>query len=314
MSSAAEKAMDMITKRVPDSAPPVNKSTEIRETISLLKDLGIIGQPQPQPKSLIEQIAELVGNPVFGPMIRDFFVPKNPLDQLGQVTTLFDVIEKIRGAAGDGGGKKDWRAMLAEGAIQRGPDILKEIGELLDKNREAASERRAAAEANARAMEIARTMPPPGQLAAAAPVASAPQSAPIAAAPLRVVPLDNVAQPSPSASSPAAATIPAAEGLSQKDTDAVAAFMKKRIVEMLDEGRDAEDVVDFIDDVDPTVNNLLAEHTPDMVTMFLRGDPLLGKAVQSPNWKQFLSVAQEYIKEIRAEDAAIDAHATPIPS
>jgi hypothetical protein len=89
--------------------------------------------------------------------------------------------------------------------------------------------------------------------------------------------------------------------------------MERRIVEMIEEGRDAEDVVDFIEDVDHTLNDMLAGYTADIVTTFLAGRPIIGRATKLPGWTDFLRTAQAYIKEIREEDKAIETAAAAAP-
>ncbi len=98
------------------------------------------------------------------------------------------------------------------------------------------------------------------------------------------------------------------------ESDVVADWMERRIVEMVNDKREAEDVVDFIEEVDPTLNDMLAAYTPDLVTTFLAGRLIIGKATQHPRWNVFLLDAQKYIKEIREEDKAIEAAAQHVPA
>lgn len=314
LTNASDKAIDIVTRQTPQAQ---DQTTQLANLVSIVKGL----MPPPADSGLTTLLA-----PLLKPLIEKLMQPTDPMAQVTMFLTIFEKLDTLRGSGTGGDGKaKDWRAMLAEGAVQKGPELLRELRETFQVNKEAAEARRAAAEANARTMEIARSMPAPGQPAAngvpAAATAQAPSVMP-AAGPLRVVPINGdtlAGQPSPmpaAVPAPQSAPIapPAAPGLSAKDTDAVAAFMKEKIVQMVSDGRDAEDIVDFIDDVDPSVNDLLAQFTPEIVTNFLAADSILSKATGLPHWGVFLQNAQAYIKEIRLEDAAIEAHATAVPS
>lgn len=297
ITNASDKAIEIVTKQTPQGT---DQLTQLTQMASLLKTL----MPPPADSGLTGLLA-----PLLKPLIEKLMAPTDPMAQITMFLTIFEKLDTLRGGGGESK-PKDWRAMLAEGAVQKAPEILKEIKDIVGTTRDTAVERRAAAEAQARAMEIARTMPPAG---APAQPPAAPSVMPNG--PLRVVPLDGAppavqteihqeAQPAPAA----------APGMSVNESDAVAAFMKRRIVEMIAEKRDAEDVVDFIEDVDPTVNDYLVSYSVDMVTTFLQADPILAKATQTKGWNIFLTKAQEYIQQIRAEDAMIEANANAVPS
>lgn len=243
---------------------------------------------------------------VLKPLLEKLLTPPDPMAQVTTFLTIFEKIDSIRGGGGDSK-PKDWRAMLAEGVVAKGPELLREVRETFQESTKAATEKRATAEAIER-MESARRN---GTAPAAQP--GAPSTAPAHAAvmpagPLRTVPLERSAPAEP------AATPAAAPGMSAAETDAVGKFMEQRIVEMIRDDRDAEDVVDFIEDVDPTLNDMLATYSADMVTTFLAARPIIGQATQHPKWNDFLFAAQKYIKEIREEDKAIEAAAAAVPS
>jgi len=307
LTNASDKAIEIVTKQAPAHQD---------QTAQLATLVGIVKQmmPAPQESGLLALLT-----PLLKPLLEKLMAPVDPLAQITTFLAIFEKIDTLRGTAGGGDSKpKDWKAMLAEGAVQRGPEILKELRETLQVGRDAATERRIAAEANARSMEIARQMPQPGQ-PAIAPTNGAQPAASVmpAAGPLRVVPISDAMpadMPAPKPVTPATPAPTAAPGLSSQDTDAVAAFMKNKIVAMIADDREAEDIVDFVDDVDPSVNDLLAQFSPDLVTSFLAQDSILSRATRLPNWNQFLVTAQSYIKQIRAEDAAIASQAAAVPS
>lgn len=305
LTNASEKAMEIVTKQTPQATSGVS---QVRELVSALKEMGILGaQPQAGGGGVVETIKVLKELGLIG---------GDPMGQVTMFLTIFEKLDALRGGGGDGGGRaKDWRAMLAEGAVQKAPEILKEVREIVQENRHTATERRAAAEAIREVEQIRRGAPvTPATVAPAAP--PAPTAAP--SGPLRTVPIDRSDVNKSVHSEPAASTIvdtpPAAPGMSQTESDAVANFMERRIVEMVEDERDAEDVVDFIEEIDPTMNNMLAQFSAEIVTTFLAGRVIIGKATKHPRWPEFLANAQKYIREIRAEDAAIDAASTRVPA
>lgn len=300
LTSASEKAMEIVTRQAPQVTSGVS---QVRELVGALKEMGIIGAPAvTQQKSLLEQIVELVSNQTVGPLVLNLLKPSDPLAELAKLKGVKELLDGF-GNGGSSGGAKDWRAMLAEGAVAKGPEILRELRETFQVSKEAAEERRIAAE-NIRRVEELRhstTAPANGQPAPAA----------IPSGPLRTVPIDHsqpAAEPAP------AAAPPAAPGMTAAETDAVGKFMEQRIVQMIADDRDAEDIVDFIEEIDSTMNDMLATYSAEMVTTFLAGRPIIGEATRHPKWSDFLSKAQAYIKEIREEDAAINAATQRVPA
>lgn len=304
------------------------------EAISMLstaykESVATLGSTANNGGSSTQQLSELVGivkgllpaqgseasvlGMILKPLLERVLAPVDPMAQVTMFLTIFEKIDAIRGGGGGGDSRaKDWRAMLAEGAVQKGPEILRELRETFQVNKETAQERRIAAEAIERVETIRRTAP---GTAAAAPAAAPPAATVMPAGPWRTVPLDRSAPAAQDVGAqPAPAAPPAAEGMSPSESDAVATFMQRRIVEMVQDGRDAEDVVDFIEEIDPSMNDLLAQFSPEMVTTFLSTRPIIGEATQLPHWNIFLIKAQRYIKEIRAEDAAIETAARAVPA
>jgi hypothetical protein len=308
VSRASEKAMDIVANRA--NAGGAGGNSTVIETIRTLKELGVLGGNQQ--KSLVEQVMELMTHPVLGPKILELFMPKDPLAQIAQLKSVVEVFDGLRGGSGGDGKPKDWRAMLAEGVIQKGPEFLRELRDIVVENKQIAQEKRAAAETIERVEQIRRGAAPANGAGAAAPGAS--PSSPMPSGPLRTVPIDRNAPADVGAPTPTPAAPQAAPGMSSAETDAVATFMQRRIVEMVNDERDAEDVVDFIEEIDPTMNDLLAQFSPEMVTTFLSSKPIIGDATRHPKWNSFLVSAQAYIKEIRAEDAAIEAASSKAPA
>lgn len=294
VSSASEKAMNIVAERA-NANGSGNSTQQLSELVNIVK--GLIPQ-QSSDGGILGMVLK--------PLLEKLLTPPDPMAQVTTFLTIFEKIDSIRGGGGDSK-PKDWRAMLAEGVVAKGPELLREVRETFQESTKAATEKRATAEAIER-METARRNGGAPAAQPGAPSAVPAHAAVMPAGPLRTVPLERSAPAEP------AATPAAAPGMSAAETDAVGKFMEQRIVEMIRDDRDPEDVVDFIEDVDPTLNDMLATYSADMVTTFLAARPIIGHATQHPKWNDFLFAAQKYIKEIREEDKAIEAAAAAVPS
>lgn len=293
LSSASERAMEVITKQVPQAASPTSQLVELVTVLDKLRPSA--------PAAAGTDLTALV----MKSLLEKLLTPPDPLSQLTMFLTLFEKMDTLRGESG--GKAKDWKAMLAEGIVQRGPEILREIRETQQLGVEAARERRATAETNARTAEVMRGLPrPPAPENLRTPAAQT--APPPAASPLQVTPLNSgAAAPGQeteavpdTGSFPPAATAPAAKAAD----DAVAGWVKQRIVQLIVEGAEPEAVVDFIDVADPAVSELLVRNSEELVTTWLAGDPVLKLAVEHPNWKNFLARARAYIQQGEALETA----------
>jgi hypothetical protein len=293
LSSASERAMEVITKQVPQGA---SSTQQLAELVSIVK--GIM--PQQQESGLLALVLK--------PLIEKLLTPVDPLAQVTSFLAVFEKIDALRGESG-GGKAKDWKAMLAEGIVQRGPEILREIRETQALGVEAAKERRATAEINRRTAETMRTIPMPAATPSAAPAAvpvaaaAPPVSTPLEVTPLNQAPVAETSAMADTGAFPAAQTAAPAPAVKAAD-DAVAAWVKQRIVQLIVEGAEPEAVVDFIDVADPAVSDLLVKYSEEIVTTFLAGDPVLKLAVEHPNWKNFLACARAYIQQGDALETA----------
>src|SRR5579864_4434860 len=301
VSRASEKAMDIVANRANNGGGTGNSTQQLSELVNIVKGI------------MPAQTGGGIADTLLKALVDKLLTPVDPLAQVTSFLTIFEKIDAIRGTGGGEGKPKDWRAMLAEGIVQKGPEILKEIRETVVVNRDTAAERRAAAEAIRDVETIRRggAVPPtPAAPANGANRSAAAQHVP--AGPLRTVPIDRT---QPQAVAPQQVeTPPAAPGMNATETEAVGKFMEQRIVQMVEDGRDAEDVVDFIEEIDPSMNDMLAQFSAEMETTFLAGRAIIGRATQLPNWNEFLLAAQKYIKEIRAEDAQIEAASAHVPA
>lgn len=310
--SAADRAQEMVAKATPQAT---SQTQQLSEIVTIVK--ALVPQPSTSPfNALLEKAIPA--------LLEKFLAPVDPMAQITMYLTIFEKLNALRGEGGGGGAvARDWKAMAVQEGLTRAPEILKELRETFAVNRDTAQARQAAAEANARALEAARQLPP----AAAAHVAAAvthqptphvPDNTVMPNGPLRTVPIDRAATDAPPAQVAPAGTAangeaPNAAGFSKSESDAVAKFVRAKIVEMITDDRDAEDVVEFIEEVDYTLNDMLIAYPAEMITTSLASDSVLSKVVSLPGWPAFLEDARAYIREIRAEQekAAHTAQAAP---
>ena len=288
LSSASEKAMEMVTRHVPEQdggngigalkdAILLLKELglmggtgggDIMKTIAVLKELGLIGQPQPQ------------------------------ADLLGQLKTMMDIYEKFSGLRGEAetAGPKDWKAT----AVQEGLRILGPAIDRIAQNppRAGAQPPRPPAPAPAPAAAPARPMP----AAAPAPIPSAPPPpAPTyRGGPLPVEPIDaaapDAAQPEGGTAEPVPAA--AAEDSFSEDSPQFRVWVSKRVVCMVTRGDDGESIVDFLHGAGAQkLLRALISAEPGMVTAFMLQDEVLKLAAQHPRWEECLQEAREYLLE-----------------
>lgn len=274
---AAEKSMDMVQARA------TSAGGGLRETIEIAKLL----QPPPQ-KSIVEQLVELASSPILKPLIEKLsglFTPPDPAAEFTKLGTMITAIDAIRGTTGaGGGGPKDWKAALADGLINKAPEILQGIRDTAEVSARAAADRRAASEATERTAHVVGTRPPLPPGAPGAP----PMDPNATVSPLQTVPI--VAQPE--VAHPAAvAGAPAVD----PNADVIAAFIKQRLVAMFNEKREPDEVVEFLDNADPGICDQLVAYPAPAVTAYLMSDPILRPMVEHADWPAFLDKCRAYI-------------------
>lgn len=272
VTKAAEKAMDMIKNQVPAATDP---STQLSSMVSTLKNLGLVGQPSGG--GIVETISVLKTLGLIGQPAPD------PMAQINTFLTIFEKLDALRGERA--AGPRDWKATLAEKAIEHVPEILREVRATAEASRDAAGQRLEAARANERIASAIRGMPAP----------------PPVPSPAAVTP------PTPAAS--ALKTVPAAEqenpaaetSGSLEQSPAFEAWIKQRMVAMIAAGEEPEAIVDFLDIAKPGFANDLVAYPPEQVTLFLSADPILKEAVAHPRWEKVLAAARAYILESAPE-------------
>jgi hypothetical protein len=302
MSTASDRAMEIVTKRTPQAG---SATAEMREMIGAMKDMGLIGGAVHAQKSLLEQIVELVSNPVIGPKIMELFAPKDPLAEIAKFGAVFETLDKFRGGGGGGSHPKDWKAALVSEGLAHLPEVLNAWKDGTASNTETARLRAVEAENRRRAAEIIanRAQLPAAQLSAqpaSVHSAAAPSTAP-AAPSIRVNGgLQTEALDAPANPAPTAQPQPADDAAARAEFDS---HFKVQIVNMLRLGCSGETIASFCYDTKPEFCKDFIKYTPEMVTQFFRADEILKLAVEDPRWEEVLKEAREFIMEEEAEAA-----------
>lgn len=307
MADGAKATVDMIKTQLPQAK---SSTSEMREMITTLKDLGIIGGGAAQQKTLVEQIIELVQTPVIGPQILALFAPKNPLDEFVKLKGFKELLDSL-GGGGGGDGKGDWKTALVDKGVPALQDLVGAMAENRKVAIDAAREQRLRAEANERASANVREINAQRNAASVAPhAANAPQpAAPPAQAPagangFRVVPMaGDAAQPGV-----AQGAISPATPATAANADEYLKGVKIRFVELLAEGQEVDFIVDFLDGAVPEFVKQIHSFSSAQVTNFFRGDPILANVVAQPGWPAWLEAAKEYLAE--DEEEPVPAGAT----
>jgi hypothetical protein len=295
MSAASDRAMEMITRQIPQAANP---TTQMREMFALAREMGLGGGSS----SVLETVKVLKELGVIGG------APTNPAAQLESMLSIFSKLDDLRGS---GGGRRsngiDWGGIVEKG-LELLPGILQ-------------------ARANDPRMVVAPRpgmgyAPPPADAvtprAAAAPAAVAANPAP--SEPLRVVPLRQAGPVTPAAAvpegegqSPAQSPMQAGPQFSDAQRDA---WMRSRIVEYVALGYNGGPIIEFLGSLDrDDIIRDVGSYPPETVTAFFANDEILKTCVQHPRWTALLAEAQAAAREFLADEATppapAEADATP---
>jgi hypothetical protein len=317
MSSAAEKAMDLITKRVPENGSP---TSSLREAVALIKELGVGAGQKSALGELLQILQPFMG--ILQPLLQKLLTPQDPATQLATFLTIFEKIDALRGGGGGDSGKpRDWKAIAVEKGLEALPSVLDQLRATQDTSLKAAEENRKRAEAQARTAEIVRTLPGPGQPAAPGSSQAVPQSAapaPASAAPLtdsglKTVRLSDarldagpadgftgrdgnhvtISQPFTVHESPATSH----DAEIDLKSEAYLRLVKRQVVYLVGMGQTGESIVDYLDGALPGFSEQLTSAAPEQVTLYMSLDPILAEATKDPRWQQILQEAREYLLE-----------------
>lgn len=272
-------AFEAAAQRLATTGGNGNGTASLLEAIKLLKEFGLIGQPQKN--SILETIQVLKELGIVG-------APAAQVNVMQQVDAVLGVAEKLRDFGG-GGGKTDWKALLAEKVSEHFPEIINGIKGIGDSRVQLENARRARVEAVERATIAAQG----GQPAAANPTA-AQGVIPSAHAPV-IAPLSTVAAQPPTGQGGDLPTV----------TFEQLGFA--RIVEMVYRGEDGGSVMDFLYGLDPRAYDYLLDCDAAGIRAILSADPVLARILEYPHIDEFLGQVLEYSAEVKAgreDDAA----------
>jgi hypothetical protein len=296
MSAASDRAMEMITKQVPQTVSP---AAQLKDMIAVMKELGFGGGQN----TVVETIRVLKELNVIGGSAVD------PTAQLNNMLTIFTKLDDLRATGAKGGhrnGGTDWT-----GIVERGLEILPGL-----------LQSRAAQAPPAAQPVMGRAVPPPQTSPAAPPprpaavsqtaAAAAPDErrSPVAAGPLPVVPFDR--QTSGQAAAPAEVPASTQDSPAQFTDAQRDEWMASRVVEYVILGYSGAHVIEFLSSIDRTdLIGDIAKYPASAVTQFFQAHPVLRQATTHARWEAVLAEAQLAAKDWMEEDAAVNAAETP---
>lgn len=184
------------------------------------------------------------------------------LSEVTQLTQLIAAIDALRG----GGGAADWKAMAVQQLGEHIPDIVGGANSIMDKR---LAELRFKAETALRLRGAAA----PGEPARPA---AAPSPGPV------------LQTPAP----------PAAGALSAEQ---IAAFAKRRVCAMFQEGAHGAQIVVMLAGVgQDEIVDMLGKYTAEQIVGFLKSDPILAEIAGDEDFPAVVAEAQEYIRQAKA--------------
>jgi hypothetical protein len=269
LTSASEKAMEIVTKQ---AAPATDPTSQLNSLLSAAKTLADLRAPQ---SNGLGELGQYLG-PMLKAVMEKLVTPVDPLAELTKLAGLMDVLEKIRGGASDAP-PKDWRAAAVQAVTTHLPEIL-------DTFRTTSANTVAANQARARAAEVVRGLPPsaaapppaPANPATAAPANAAPPLAVHSNGGLRLVPRDSVDE------TPAVQQAPAQTATASPLTvDEHRHALKINVVNLFMHGASGSSIASYVEDVDPEFAADFGKYTTDQIISFFAADPILNVMVNS---------------------------------
>lgn len=296
ITKACDKAMAIVEKRTPEAGNPASM---VRELVLAMKEIGgMNGQQQGSTLgSLVKEVTSLVS--LVSPLIDKFFKPADPTAQLGQLKTMMEFADMLRGGGGGGGSRGTTTNDLIAKGIETLPTIIEQMA--AGRSMQRASVQRTAPPAAPPGTAAPVHARPPQYVAPAAPAIAGPSAAPRGSAPLRVTPLnpeapEDAAQPE----NVGAPTMPAE--LPQPTPEEFNAWVSARVVELIYLGFDGGDVVDWLLISKPGLVEDLTKYTDEQIEGLFSMDPVLARALQHPNWKRILMEARNAAVESQTDE------------
>lgn len=269
LTSASEKAMEIVTKQTTPASDP---ATQLNALLTAAKSLADLRAPQ---SNGLGELGQYLG-PLLKAVMEKLITPVDPLAELQKMAGLMDVLETIRGGGSDAP-PKDWRAAGIQALTTHLPEILETF-------KQTSANTAAANQARARAAEVVRGLPPPAASPAAAPANAPPAAAAAAPAPpsvhsnggLRLVPRDSVDE-APPAQERRAETATA----SPLSVDEHRHALKINVVNLFMHGASGSSIASYVEDVDPEFAADFGKYTSDQIISFFATDDILKVMVDS---------------------------------
>jgi len=278
---AMERGLDILT-----TAYKRGIETQVGQAPDSLKSLELAF-------SLLEKIRPPASNPMMdkliGAVAEKMLVPVDPMAQITTFLTIFEKLDALRGEGRPG--KRDWKEL----ALEKGAELLPRVLDEFHANRDASVEVARTRLQTAQTMRGVAT--PPGAPPMPAAVA-VPPSAPGRAG-LQVERLNGEPIPAQAEEAAAAPVVP----MIDPNSEAYQNFVKARVVDMIDQNYEAADIVAYLDGALPGFCNQLT-YPEAVVEAWMRGDPILVRAVNHPRWKKLFPEVRSYITENAEEEIA----------
>lgn len=280
-------AFDSAVKRIATSG---GDKGNLLETITALKELGLIGQPAPQGNSILETIK------VLGALGLIKTEPADPMKNLESTLAIFARMQEFSG----GGGKTDWKTELGSKLLEKAPQLIDGISNI---GKQRVSFENARRERIQAAEQAARTIQNAGGPAAVAAQVNVQAPAPSAAAPSAPAvsaPISTVAMPDGNAPAPAHSVTFAQLGY-------------QRLVQMVYSGENGGACLDFLYGLDPQAWEFIVGCDEAGIRAALASDPLLARILEYPNVNEFIAQMLEYSAEVVADNAQAAAAGEAAP-
>ena len=286
--------------------PPIDPNIMLRGVVDMFSGLLTKAQaPQPQ-LGLLDMVALI--EKFKGPDLLTVLTQAKEAGLIpgasagGNLVTQFRELKEAAEVVGLGEGKgKSW----AETLIDKGPEIIEAGSKIVDKLQNVEATRLQTARtvhAIQQQQRGAVVTPPPGAPPAGAPAANpapphyAPQHAQQVIAPTAGIGLDVEAPGSPAAADQIA------------EAERQLKFVKEKIVEMIAQGKDGGEIVDFLDNLDKTICDGFSGASVQQIIDVFSNDPILRKATALPRFKAAIT---EIVEELNGTDEQIEKPARP---
>jgi len=295
VADGAKKVIELVASSVKPPAAPASPLSDLTTIMAFVEKLK--PQESDVDKALKQALIAQLTNP-----------KKSLLDEIRGLAEIREVVTTL----GGGGGKGDWKDTLIEKGIDQLPAIVDKVGNMF-----ASNQRRAEAEA-ARAASFERIRAASiGQPGAAPPQTLQPGAAPQAprpAAPASAQPADVAGpwggplevDPTPGLAPGVEVIPPGAQPAAPAADDQPMAMsyddgVKLRIVELIGEGAEPDQVLDFIDSAVPQIGASLTHATEEQVRQFIASDLILRTAENLPQWEAWFPAFLALLAESREQ-------------